>query len=303
MNNGVGYLQNKTTLATDIYRRSPAIWNRCPLSFLRKHYPESIVEWTPEQMSLVGTQTTEIAGPIAGTKVFSTTALLVDNVSAVNSVEKWGAAIRFGSDTDNDSSSLAQAYPSMRLSGLGGSTDSCLWFEACVAVSSLLTDTLGFFVGLAETELWTLATGVPFNAASATITNGASAIGFLKGEDALGVVDTVVSDRATSWTNIGDDEGLISAANTFVKLGMLYIPAGGYLNAEYNSNRVLRFFQNNIELTTAVSKTTLTGYTNLDANAVGPIMATITDSGGTAVKAYLKWLRCAQLPPGVIPHE
>lgn len=290
----VRHRQNKTTLnaAADIYRRSPAIWATCPLPFIKKFYPEGYVRWSPEQCSLIGTQTTEIAGPIPGTKVFSTASGTVNPVSAINSVEKWGGAIKFNTDTDNDSASLAQAYPTFRLSGLPSSSNR-LWFEGCVAVNTLLVSTCGFFLGLAETEQWTLATGVPFNGGDA-ITSGASAIGFRKGEDALGVVDTVVSDRATSFTNIGDDEGLISAAYTFVKFGFTYDPGPG---KDYNPNRIIRFYQDNLELTTAISKSTLTGYTNLDANALGPIFAMIADSAGTTAECYLKWLEVAQLPP------
>lgn len=298
MEDGVIHLQNKTSL-TDPYRRSPAIWGRCPLSFIKKYYPECHVRWDASRCSLIGTQTTEIAGPIPGTKVFASAGGSVVPVSAINSVEKWGGAIKFAVDTDaDDSCSLAQAYPTFRMSGLGGSTDGPLWFEGCLAVKTILTDTLGFFMGLAETEQWTLATGVPFNAGDA-ITNAAAAIGFRKGEDALGVVDTVVSDRATSFTNIGDDEGSISAAYTFVKFGMLYIPdSKGYLGGEYDSNRVVRFYQDNVALTTSISKSTLTGYTNLDANALGPIVAMIADTTDNS-EMYLKWLECAQLPPGV----
>lgn len=286
--------QNKTTLnaAADIYRRSPAIWATCPLPFIKKFYPEGYVRWSADQMGLVPTETTQIAGPIPGTKVFGTTGSGVDAVSAINSAEKWGGALRFFTDTDNDSASLAQAYPTFRLSGLPTSSNR-LWFEGCVAINTLLTNTMGFMMGLAETEQWTLATGVPFNGGDA-ITAGASFIGFRKGEDALGVVDTVVSDRATSFTNIGASEGSISAAYTFVKFGFTYDPGPG---KDYNPNRIIRFFQDNLELTTAISKTTLTGYTNLDANALGPIFAVIADSAGTTAECYLKWLEVAQLPP------
>lgn len=297
--------QNKTAI-TNRFRRSPALWGNCPLSWIKKHYPEGYLRWSPEQHLLAGTQTTQIAGPQPGSKVFSTTALVVDAVSSVGG-ETWGGAIRFGSDTDNDSSSLAQAYPSFRMSGLGGSTDNALWFEACIAVSSIATDTLGFFVGLAETELWTLATGVPFNAGDA-ITNSASAIGWRKEEDGLGVLDVVYSDRATSFTAIIDDvtasaNGSFTAlaADTFMKIGFFYNPSPGNKGREYDSDRVISFFQNNLRLPTGVSKSTLTGLTNLDANALGPLVATITDSGGTAAKLYLKWLEVAQLPPGINP--
>ncbi len=298
MENGVIHRQNGTTIsaAADVYRRSPNIWARCPLGWIKKYYPEGHLRWDCSKMSLAGTQTTQIAGPIAGTKVFASTALVVDGVSSVGG-ELWNGAIRFGSDTDNDASSLAQAYPTFRMSGLPASSNR-LWFEGCVALSSILTDTLGFFMGLAETELWTLSATVPFNAASAAIDASASAMGFYKGEDALGVVDTVVSDRATSWANIGDDEGSISAANTFAKFGFTYDPGPGN---DFDSSKIIRFFQNNAELATGVTRAALIAYTNLDANALGPIFATITDASGTAALAYLKWLEVAQLPPLINP--
>lgn len=300
------FRQNPTAInaAADIYRRSPNIWASCPLSWIKKFYPEGFVRWDASRLLLAGTQTTEIAGPIEGTKVFSTTALVVDSVSAVNSVEKWGSVIRFGGDTDNDSSALAQAYPTFRMSGLAASSGR-LWFEGCVALTSLAVDTLGFMMGMAETELWTLATAVPFNGGDA-ITNGASFVGFRKGEDALGVVDTVYSDRATSFTNVtggttagGTTDGsAISAANTFAKFGFTYDPGPGN---DFNSDKIIRFFQDNVELNTGITKAALIALTNLDANALGPIFAQITDSGGTAVKAYLKWLQVAQLPPLINP--
>lgn len=288
MENGVIHLQNKTTLA-NIYQRSPAIWGHCPLAYIKKYYPESWVRWDASRMSLAGTQTTQIAGPIPGTKVFASSGGAVDAVSAVNSVEKWGGAIQFGVDTDDESASLAQAYPTFRVSG-DKDTDNPLFFEGCVSLSSIATNTVGIFMGLAETELWTLAAGVPFNAGDA-ITNSASAIGWRKEEDGLGVWDTVVSDRATSFTNVGDAAVTVSAANTFIKLGMLYNPL--------DKDRCVRFFADNIEMTTALTRAAVQAYTNLDANAVGPLFALIADSGGTAVKAHLKWLEVAQLPPQV----
>lgn len=298
MENGVVHRQNGTTIsdAASIYKRSPNIWAKCPLAWIKKYYPEGHVRWDVTKFSLAGTQTTEIAGPIPGTKVFASSGGAVNAVSAVNSVEKWGGAIQFGVDTDDESASLAQAYPSFRLSGLPA-TSNRLWFEACVSLSSIATDTVGFFIGLAETELWTLAAGVPFNGGDA-ITNSASAIGFRKGEDALGVVDTVYSDRATSFTAIGDDEASVSAANTFVKLGFTYDPGPGN---DFNVDRIINFYQDNAVLSTGVSKSTLTGLTNLDANALGPLVALIADTGGTAVKMHLKWLECAQLPPLINP--
>lgn len=300
----VTHRQNKTSI-TNRFRRSPALWGNCPISWIKKHYPEGFLHWSPKDFSLKGTQTQEIAGPIPGTKVFASSGGAVDVVSSVSS-ETWGGAIRFGVDTNNESASLGQAYPSFRMSGLGGSTDNALWFEACIAVSSIAANTIGFFLGLGETELFTFADAVPFNAGDAITADG-SLIGFRKKENELGVFDVSYSDRATSFTDIIDDvtssaNGSFTAlaANTFMKLGFFYNP-GPAKGREYDSSRVIRFFQNNLEMPTAVAKSTITGLTNLDANALGPMFSLIADSSGTSAKAYIKWLEVAQLPPGINP--
>ena len=238
---------------------------------------------------LKGTQTTEIG--FDKYKVFATSGSAVDSVSAVNSVEVPGGLLRLGCDTDDESASIAQAYPSFLMTGLASNSGK-LWFECRIALSSIAVSTIGFFIGLGETELFTLATGVPFNAGDA-ITNGGSLIGFRKLEDGLGVVDTAYSDRATSFTNIGDDATTISAANTFVKLGMVYDPK--------ETTNCVRFFADNRELTTKFSKTALQALTNLDANALGLICAIIADASGTSTKLYMDWWRCAQLIPTVSP--
>lgn len=267
--------------------KSPNIWGDCPWEAIKEGSINGIAFFDDFDMfPLIGTQTTQIAH--GQYKVFATTGGSVAPVSSVNSVERAGSILDFTADTDNDSASLAQSYPSVLLSGLNSNSGK-LWFEARVALSTLLTNTNGFFLGLAEVEQWTLATGVPFNGGDA-ITNAAAAIGFRKGEDALGVVDTVYSDRATSFTNIGDDATTISAANTFVKLGLAYDPD--------NVSRCVRFFADNVELTDALSKSTLTGLTNLDANSLGLIFAHIVDSAGTAAHSYLDWWSVAQVLPG-----
>jgi hypothetical protein len=287
--------QNKTELA-DKYRRSPAIWGDCPLSFIKKHYPEGHVRWDCSRMGLAPSLNAQVNGSIPGTKMWADTGGNIQGVSSINSTEVWGGAIELGVDTDNESATIAQAYPTFRMSGLSSNSND-LWFEACFALSSLATSTVGIFTGLAETEQWTLAAGVPFNGGDA-ITNAAAAIGWRKEEDGLGVLDTVISDRATSFTNIGDAAEEIAAAYTFVHVGFKYKVGPG---RGFDVNKAVVFYKDNIAMDDVISKSTLTGYTNLDANALGPIFALIADSGGTAVKAYLKWLEVAQLPPGVQP--
>lgn len=283
--NSIDFRQNRTTEATR--RPSPAIWADCPVLDLKEDPGKGLYFFDDFQgFPLPGTQTTQIG--FGQYKVFATAGSSITRISAVGGVELEGGALSATTDTDNDSATIAQAFPSYFLSNSNG-TSGKLWFEVCYAQNSILTNMAAVFLGLAEVEQWTLATGVPFNGGDA-ITNSASAIGFRIEEDGLGVIDTVVSDRATSFSNIGDTEGGTLVANTFKKLGFVYDP-----NA-LTANRI-RFYADNLELTTKISGTTLGAYTNLDANPLGFIWATCADSAGTAFAGYLKWVRIAQLMP------
>ena len=293
-----GFALSQTTLATP-RGRSPNIWRGeagvCPLGSIANGSIQNFVRsgGGPNafaNMPLIGTQTTQI-GYERG-KVFATASGSVAPVKTFNSVILPGQALAFTTGTDNNSSTFADAYPNFALTGLASNSGQ-LWFEAEVAVSTLAVSTLGWFLGLAEVDLWTLATGVPFNGGDA-ITNGAAAVGFAKGEDALGVVDCVYSDRATSFTNAGGSGGTtrgtdtsLSATYTWLKLGMVYTPGGGA--------NCIRFYANNRELTTKISQTTLTGLTNLDAGNLGLIFSVIADASISTNLAFLRWWDCVQL--------
>lgn len=274
---------------------SPDLWADCPLipmvegtQHARGVGPGGIHHWDDfDRVPLIGTQTTQIG--YSTYKVFNTGAGVVAGVSTVNSVEIGGGIIRNNVDTDNDSGSLADAYPSYMMTG-STTNSGKLWFEARCCFSPVTTNGIGWFVGLAEVDQWTLATGVPFNAGDA-ITNSASAIGFRKPEDNTTTFDTVYSDRATSFTNIGAGEATGIAAYTWFKIGFVYDPS--------RSSDCVRFFLNNQQLTTPMTLTTLTGTTNLKANALGRLQAVIADSSGTSGEFFMDWWRVAQLLPTV----
>lgn len=273
---------------TDAYGPSPKIWADCPVLELER-FPERGIyrfeRWS--DLPLAPTLTTQIA--FGKYKAFATTGSSVDRVSAVNSVETLNGALKLATDTDNDSATIADAYPSFLMTGLSSNSGK-LWFECCIAQKSVATNMASTFIGLAEVELWTLATGVPFNGGDA-ITNSAAAIGFRLKEDGLGVIDTVYSDRATSFTDIGAGEGGTLAAYTFTKLGFI-------LDPKDPQGLGVRFFVNNVEATTRLSQAALIALTNLDANALGFIYGTVADSAGTTHEQYCKWVRIAQMFPG-----
>ena len=274
---------------------SPSIWKDCPWHDLKEMTNQGPGEGPGgicfhddfEHFPLAGTQTTQIGH--GDYKVFNTGSGTIRQVSAVNSVEQGGGILANNVDTDNDSGSIAQSYPSLMVTGLDTNSGK-LWWEARVAWTPITTNGLGWFLGLAEVEQWTLATAVPLNAWDA-ITNSASAIGFRKPEDDTTTYDTVYSDRATSFTAVGDAEGTGYAAFTWVKLGMIYDPS--------RSTDCVRFFVNGVQTTSVVSRATLTGLTNLDANALGMLLAIVADSAGTSGEFYMDWWRYAQLLPTV----
>lgn len=280
--------QNLSTLTADSW--SPAIWSKVPFEDLlsgRLNRKYGIAfEDNFQDFPLAGTQTTQIGH--GKYKVFNTGAAVISRVSAVGGVEVPGGVLQNALDTDNDSGSIAQSYPSLFISG-DKTTMGKTFVEIIYAQNSIVTNFAAVFLGLAEVEQWTLATGVPFNGGDA-ITNSASAVGYRVEEDGLGVIDTVYSDRATSFTNIGDTEGGTLVANTFTQLGMVFDP--------YETDNFLTFYVNNRPASTRMSRAAWVALTNADANSMGLLYAACADTAGTTYTGFLKGWRYAQYAPG-----
>lgn len=292
--NTVTFRRN-TTAFTDRLP-SPAIWADCPVGSILEgetpgiHYYDDFTDFP-----LIATQTTEINH--GKYKVFATASCSVSRVSTINSVEVAGGALQTSLAATANSATLAQSYPGFFLSGLS-STSGKLWFEACIAVDVVTANAHGFFVGLAETDLWTLATGVPFSSNTGlAITNGGSAVGFNLPCNGLGQVKTVSSDRATSFTAAGATDASVMTAFTFTKLGMVYDPTQVGTSTSQPSTCAIQFFQDNVLLPTGITSAALIANTNLDANCLGLIFATIAGSSVSTGLSFMKWWRCAQLLP------
>jgi hypothetical protein len=253
------------------HSHSPAIWYDCPWESINNGEVGGVTHFNDfDSLPLAGTLTTQIA--YDRYKIFATSAgTIAPSLTA-------------------HSASLAQAYGSYKTSG-DKTTSNKLWFECRLAVSTsgIVTNRLGWMVGLAEVDLWTLATGVPFSSnTGAAITNSAAFVGFNHASADTTQIHTAYSDRATSFTEVGTNQGVL-AANTFTNLGFIYDPF-------YSDNtKRIRFFQDNVELTTGVTQTLLTGFTNLNANSLGLIFASVGGSATSSDSAYLQWWRSAQL--------
>lgn len=271
-------------------RPSPAIWDKVPFERMQEGDLDGVAIYDDfSLLPLQGTLTTQIAA--GNYKVFGDTGNTITRVMSINSALVSGGALQFAIDTDNDEVSMAQAYPSFQMTGLATNSGK-LWFELCYAQSSIATNMASVFFGLANVAGVTLSTTVPLNDGD-PIDATMYGVGFRIAEDGLGVVDTVVTDGGTSFTNIGATEGGTLAAFTFKKFGIMYDPD--------NVTNCITFYVDNVPCATTISRSTLTGYTNIDANGLGFLIASTADSAGTTFKSYLKWLKIAQLGAGVQP--
>jgi hypothetical protein len=181
-------------------------------------------------------------------------------------------------DTDNDGASLYTTTMPFQLSSKK------LWFEARIAVTSIATATNGILVGLCENITAGSAT-VPLPGADIAENTQAS-IGWLHKEDGEGNMCCVYNDRGTTFTEVGTNQGTITAA-TWHKYGLRYDPNNGA--------KALSWWVDGKEMTTGTTQATLTATTYLDAGRMGLMLATIADSGGTANYLYMDWWGCAQL--------
>lgn len=266
---------------------TPIIWGDCPVADIQEN---PSVGWHLyddfDDFPLIGTQTTQIG--FGKYKVFATTSATVVPVSTINSVVQPHTSLKAGVVVST-AAVISPAYGNARMSG-SAADGGKLWFEARLAIQSVSATTQGFFLGMGEVEGFTYATGVPINGGAATITNGGSMIGFQSIETGPLAINTVVSDRATSFTSIqagtsGTQPGSFGAtAYTFTKLGMVYDPS--------RSADCLKFYQDGVQFTTMYTNANIVATTNLKANALAMMLAVIgTGTGGV----YMQWWRSAQL--------
>lgn len=262
---------------------SPAIWADCPVAGIREGSIDGFYfEDDFTSFLLPGTQTSEInLGPY---KVYNTGSgtVITDAMPHSTTPGQAGGIISMLCDTAGDQSVIGtHASPFLLTTTQSGK----LWFEARVATTSILTAMGQWFVGLCESAVVTYGAAIPLADADATASTCAM-IGFNRLEDGLGVLNTSYTDHAAVWTDIQAAANSTLAANTWIKLGM---------KVDFsNAQRCVKFFVDNVECSTAMTRAALLATTHLDAKGLGPCMAFFADTSGTADYTYLDWWRVYQ---------
>lgn len=261
------------------------IWSDCPYKEIQEDKTKGC--WFEDdfmEFALPGTQTTAIQvgryAAYAGSGTWKADAM---PHSATPLGSNGVISVLTG---DNAAAALGTAVSPFNLTTtqVGGK----IWFEGRVALTSILTNRGQFFFGLGETAVTTYSATIPLGNADAT-SNAIVMIGFNSLEDGLSVLNTSYADHATSWTDIQTTASTgVLAANTWIKLGM---------KIDFSDTlRCVRFYVNNVECTTAMTKAALLALTHVDVKGLGPLIAFYGDSEGSDY-VYIDWWKAAQLLP------
>ncbi len=279
--------QNRTVNQTRL--ASPAIWGDCPWDLIND--PRSGINGVRffddfPDFAIPGTQTTAIqCGRYVVFASSGTWAADAMPHSATPGSAGFGGVI---SALPGDGASVVIGTAACPLILDTTLTSSKGWFEGRIATTSTLTNAGQLFFGLCETKVTTYSVTIPLGNNDACSVAPAM-IGFVRPEDGLNVLSTSYADHATTWTNIQATANSTLAANTWIKLGMKWDFTAGS-----DPLRAVRFFVDNIECTTAMTRAALLALTHVDVKGLGPCFAFYGDSEGSDY-VYLDWWRFAQV--------
>lgn len=298
---GVNTIEPRRNTTTDATRLpSSAIWGDCPWDDIvdpRSHINGIAVADDFVDLPLTPTLTTQIAYGKYKAFASSSSTIAKPAGGSINSAIVPANALAFTMEaTQTKSGTLSSAYSSFCPSSTAGVAGK-LWFEACIATSSIAASVISFILGLAEVDAssYTLAVGLPLTDSTGTaFTTTGGFVGFNKIGTATTAVKTGYTDRAATLTQVGTNQVTLPAAYTFTKLGMTIDQTRSGTVAGTSGTCMIQFFQDNVLLGTGVTQTTWATLTNINANCMGMIFSNQT-AAGTAFTNYLRWWRCAQL--------
>lgn len=257
---------------------SPAIWEDCPVLEFIEDPSKGIHRFDDFSASpVVAGAVTTVANLGAGYKAFASTSGQPTLLQ-----EQGGGGLVFTETDDNEGCSIQLIQTPLKIIRGGGK----LWFEASVKISVVTDTESGFFLGLAETL--TLSATVPI-AAAGTLADQ-NFVGFHRLEGDGDQIDTVYKANTVTQVNVQTDviattnsAAAALAADTYVKLGMVYDPI----------SYVLSFFVNNIKLSSSKTIPAAAGTDFPNDVNLAPTFALLCASNNDSV-ATLRWWRWAQ---------
>lgn len=192
-----------------------------------------------------------------------------------------GGVISIDTDaTDNDESHLQMGGSAGVFGKIASSSGKKLVYETRVRFGSITSRNI--FIGLAEEG---------FAAADAITDAGAMVttkdfIGFRSLEGDANAFDTVYQ-KASQTTGVVKDDAKTVAVDTWYKLGFIFDP--NY----YNTNKIIRFFVDGVELADGVAESVLDDATFPDGEEMSPVWC-LKNGAGTALSLDIDWVKIWQ---------
>jgi hypothetical protein len=280
--NTIDYRPTLSTTADTNRNPSPVIWGDCPINELREG-EQAGVFFRDDFLSFpITPATTE--GNWSQYAQFSSTG------GTITAGTGQGGEAAFGSDGDNEGASIRTLSTPFKINRTLGK----LWFEARVK-SSTVTDTKhGFFVGLMQDVALTAT--VPITAAGAIADT--NIVGFHRLEGDGVHLDTIYKADGVTQVSVQTDAVTI-AADTYVKVGMVFEPAADFAIADPTlagvNKYVLKFYYNGLLLSTSKQIPSAAGTDFPNDIGLGLVFAVLNATASTPGTSTIDWWQCAQL--------
>lgn len=192
-----------------------------------------------------------------------------------------GGSIVLASDGDNEGVWLGTQTKPFQISR----DHKTLCFEIRLKVSTITDTKFGFFAGLIDTAA--LSATVPI-AAAGTLADE-NFVGFHRLEGDGDAVDTVYKADGVTQVTVGTD-AIALVADTYVKLGMKYIPSG-----DGSGNYRLVFYKDGTRLTDSYGVVAAAGTDFPNDVKLGPVFGLLNATGTTPGNLEVDWIAVGQL--------
>jgi hypothetical protein len=291
---------------------SPVIWSDCPV--LRQIENPDLGMYFFDDFLVTGhaDMGSIFKGSIGQWSIYGAAGSLLDDDG------KEGGCLTLTSGTDLDQTVLQSTVGSFRLVTTSTlALNQKLWFEARVAKSSISTDILEAFVGLADHNL---SSSLPFvnsifSGTDDTLATAPSFLGFYNKGDtaqtewqvAFNLAGGTVNFPTGLTTLMNTSRGSVIAANEYVKLGFIFDPHPRFGPKQISTatarqtlgtvrQPLIRFFVNGIELPTFLDADDVQNATATQAFPTG-FLAPVFGCAQHSTKGTFKidWIRVCQL--------
>jgi hypothetical protein len=302
-------LATVATATNQLRGPSPSIWATCPVGDFQEDPGLGMYFW--DDFLVAGSA----AMGSTYKNSFGQWAVYADAGALANDDAKEGGVLTLTSGTDLDQQVWESSVGSFRLVTTSTlALNGKLWFEFRAAKSSIATDILEAFVGLADTRLSSSLTFVNsiFSGVDDTLATGPSFIGFYNKGDTAQTDWQFVFNLAGGTVNfvtgltgiLNTANGAVFAANEYHKLGFLFDPfplrqvistATARQTVGNIRGKIIRVFADGIELPTFLSTDDVQNATAGQAFPTG-FMAPVFGCQQHATKGTFKmdWIRVAQ---------